>query len=84
MHWSLTTTETKEDVSLRSPDASHTIVKSLILTGTRVPSLSPGGTMARAMSPSVDKSVVSPRSLTVMSGHDALCAFAKDIKARPS
>ena len=83
LHWSSTTTETKEDVFVRFPDASHTIVKFLILTWTLWP-VCPGGTMVRAMSPLVENSVKLPRSLAVMSGHEWIWALEKDIKARPS
>ena len=37
--------------------------------------------MARAMSPSVESSVVLPRSLIVISGHDGICAFAEYMQA---
>ena len=82
-HWNSTTTETKEDVFVRSPDASHTIVKVLIFTG-MLGSASPGGTKPTETSPLLENSVVLPRSLIVMDGHDAICAFVNDIKARPS
>ena len=83
LHWSSTTTDTKEDGFIRSPDASHTILK--------VPSshwnnyaLSPWGTMAWATSPVVLNWVVLQISLIVMSGHGwySRCAFEKDTKAR--
>ena len=60
-HWNSTTTETKEDVFIRFPAASHTNVKFIILTGT-LAAASPWGTMARATSPLVENSVVLPRS----------------------
>ena len=81
LHWNSTTTETKEDVFIRSPAASHTMVKFLILTGTVERPWPPEGTMARAMSPSLENSVVFPRSSMVIRGHDCDCASEKDIKA---
>ena len=62
---------------IRVPEASHTIVKSLILTGTLELKASDRGVMASAMSPSAENSVVLPRSLIVISGHDRICAFVK-------
>ena len=77
LHWNSTTTETKENVFIRYPAASHTIVKLLILTGI----VDFEETMARAMSPSIENSMVLPRSLTVIWGHDCDCTLAKDNKA---
>jgi hypothetical protein len=84
LHWNSTTTETEEDVFISSPAASHTFVKFLILTG-MLGVDSPEGTMARAMSPCSENSVVFPRSSIVMSGHnesydstmDVDCTFEK-------
>ena len=73
-HWNSTTTETKEDVFARFPDASHTIVKVLIFTGT-LGEDSPWGTMPTETSPWLENVVVLPRSLIVMSGHDVDCAL---------
>jgi hypothetical protein len=86
LHWNSTTTETKEDVFIRSPAASHTFVKFLILTGMlEIPeTASPGGgisTMARATSPWLENSVVLPISPIVIRGHNSDCASVKDIKA---
>ena len=76
LHWNSTTTETKEDVFIRSPAASHTVAKFLILTGMTA-LVSPGGTKPRETSPPLVNSVVLPRSLIVMDGHDWDCAFEK-------
>ena len=84
LHWNSTTTETKEesDVFIWSPAASHTMAKFLILTGMVEKAWPPGGIMARATSPSLENSVVLPRSLIVIRGHDCDCASTNlDIKA---
>ena len=67
---------------IRSPAASHTVVKFLILIGTVETAAFTEETMTRETSPSVKNSVVFPRSLIVMREHDCDCAQSvKDIKA---
>ena len=82
LHWNSTTTETKEDVFVRFPEVSHTIVKFIIFTGMLLKD-SPGGTMPTETSPLLENSVVFPRSLIVMDGHDTDCALTKR-QASPS
>ena len=55
-------------MSLRLPEASHTIVWFMMRTGMST-SDSPGGTMPSATNPSLENEVVFPRSLIVMGGH---------------
>ena len=64
---------------IRSPDVSHTMVKFIIFTGI-VDSVFTKEIIPLATSPSVENSMVLPRSLIVMREHDCNCALAKDIK----